>query len=104
MEHIVQFGINIDDSKIKEVIEKQAYQSVIEALTKEAKKQLPKKGIYSSDIDWSYIAKEAIVGIIEGREEEIIDLAAEKLADSFKRTKAFKEKMSDKMKEILNEE
>lgn len=104
MEHIVQFGISIDDNRIQEAIEKNAYQSVIDNLVKEAKKQLPRQGYYGNgDVDWNSMAKQVIMELVEGKEEEIIELAADKLADSFKRTKLYKEKMSEKLEEILSE-
>lgn len=36
MEHIVQFGINLDDSSITEAIKRDAYKDVIKQLTDEA--------------------------------------------------------------------
>ena len=36
MEHIVQFGINLDDSSIAEAIKRDAYKDVIKQLTDEA--------------------------------------------------------------------
>lgn len=43
MEHIVQFGINIDDSAIAEMVERGAYDDVVERLTMEARDSLPKR-------------------------------------------------------------
>ena len=64
----------------------------------EAKFILPKKGYAygkNSDIDWRYLVEEQLKLFIERYKNEIIDAAAEKLCESYKRTKAFKEKMNE---------
>lgn len=40
MEHVVQFGINIDDTAITEAIKRDAYKEVIKQLTDEACKKM----------------------------------------------------------------
>lgn len=40
MEHVVQFGINIDDTAIAEAVKREAYKEVIKQLTDEARKAL----------------------------------------------------------------
>lgn len=46
MEHVVQFGINIDDASIAEAVKRDAYKEVIKQLTDEARKALPMKYEY----------------------------------------------------------
>lgn len=46
MEHIVQFGINLDDTAIAEAVKRDAYKEVVKQLTDEARKALPKKCAY----------------------------------------------------------
>ena len=46
MEHIVQFGINLDDASIAEAVKRDAYKEVVKQLTDEARKALPKKCAY----------------------------------------------------------
>lgn len=98
MEHIVQFAISIDDRTIQKRIEENVYYDILDKLMDEAKNNLPQKG-YAYDksrgIDWRYLVEEQLERFVERYKNEIIDAAAEKLCESYKRTKAFKEKMSE---------
>lgn len=99
MEHIVQFGINIDDSSIAEAIKRDAYKDVIKQLTDEARKALPKKYAYGGygkgEVDWRGIIGEEVenrVGaIIDEKADEIVDIAVKRVYDSIIRRKPFRE-------------
>lgn len=99
MEHVVQFGINIDDSAIAEAVKRGAYKSVVKQLADEARKDLPKKcgyGCYSKgDVDWrSIIGKEVekrVGAIIDERHDEIVEMAVKRVYDSITRRKPFRE-------------
>lgn len=96
MEHIVQFAISIDDKTIRKRLEENAYEDICKQLVNEAKNDLPGKG-YSGyrSVDWRFLMEEALSNFIHKNKEEIIDAAAEKLKDSFLRTKAYREKMNE---------
>lgn len=99
MEHVVQFGINIDDSSIAEAIKRDAYKDVIKQLTDEARKDLPKRCEYSGygkkEVDWHGIIGEEVenrVGaIIDEKADEIVDIAVKRVYDSIIRRKPFRE-------------
>ena len=99
MEHVVQFGINIDDAAIAEAVKRDAYKEVIKQLTDEARKTLPKKyeyGCYGKgEVDWRGIIDDEVakrVGtIIDERADEIVDMAVKRVYDSIIRRKPFRE-------------
>lgn len=100
MEHIVQFAIGIDDKAIQKRIEDNAYNDVVEKLTAQAEKNLPRKSSMTvGSINWRYLMEEELSSFAERHKDEIIEAAAEKLVESFKRTKAFKEHMADAMEQ-----
>ena len=65
-------------------------------LLRKLKKDLGLKGSYFSPrVTWKTIVEDALHDYFDENKELIIDLAASKLADSYKRTKAYKEKMDN---------
>ena len=96
MEHIVQFAIGIDDKTIQNRIEEHAYTDVLAKLTKEAVDSVfAHTSAYSREIMWESLMKNALQNLIEERKDEIIDKAANMLADRFQRTKKYRETMGD---------
>lgn len=93
MEHIVQFGITIDDDAIRKNIEKNAMDAVVKAFVGEMKSNLPKS--YGGRVDWNRVAWDCIDEFIEQNKAEIMDIAAEKLVEKVKRTKAWREKYGE---------
>lgn len=93
MEHILQFAISIDD----EAIEEKAYNKAVGIFLDDFKKKIYTEGYYSSLTD---TAEEAIKKAVDCYKDEIIDKAARMLADSIKRSKAWKEKFS----EVVNDQ
>lgn len=94
MEHIVQFAINIDDKTIQNRIEEHAYSDVLDKLTKNAVDSVfSHSSAYSRDIMWESLMGEALQSFLEERKNEIIDKAANMLADRFQRTKKYREAM-----------
>ena len=99
MEHIVQFGINIDDTAIAEAVKRDAYKEVIKQLTDEAREELPKKYDYRSygngEVDWRGIIDEEVAkrvgAIIDEKADEIVDMAVKRVYDSIIRRKPFRE-------------
>lgn len=101
MEHIVQFAIGIDDEAIKERVVACAYDDVVKQLITEAKKEINLSSSWYRPKDtWSSIVDRALQKYFDENKDLIIDLAATKLADSYKRTKAFKEVMANKLEEV----
>lgn len=105
MEHIVQFGINIDDKTIQKKLEESAYDDILDVLIDEWKKAMSKKNTWSfnkDEIDWQAMTNLIIHDFCQEHKDEIIAQAAHDLCDSFKRTKAFKEKMIESMEELCS--
>lgn len=99
MEHVVQFGINIDDAAIAEAVKRDAYKEVIKQLTDEARKALPRKyeygGYGKGEVAWRGIIDEEVAkrvsAIIDERHDEIVDMAVKRVYDSIIRRKPFRE-------------
>ena len=100
MEHIVQFAIGIDDEAIQKRVIEGAYNDVVKQLMKEAKKEVGLEGsYYNHAANWERIIGAALRGYFDENQDMIIELAASTLVESFKRTKAFKEKMASAIEE-----
>lgn len=94
MEHIVQFAINIDDKTIQNRIEEHAYRDVLDKLTKNAVDSVfAHTNTYSRELMWEKLLDNALQRFLEERKDEIIDKAANTLADRFQRTKKYREAM-----------
>lgn len=96
MEHVVQFGINIDDSAIAEAVKRDAYKEVVKQLTDEARKALPKKSVYGKgEVDWRGIVGEEVTkqvsAIVADKSDEIVEMAVKRVYDSIARRKPFRE-------------
>ena len=99
MEHIVQFGINLDDASIAEAVKRDAYKEVVKQLTDEARKALPKKCAYGchgkGEVDWRGIIGEEVEkrvsAIISDKSDEIVEMAVKRVYDSITRRKPFRE-------------
>ena len=94
MEHIIQFAIGIDEWPRRQRAIESAYNDVVKQLMEEAKKYVGlSRGYYRPKDTWSNIIDHALRNYFNENKDLIINLAAEKLADSYKRIKVFKEKM-----------
>lgn len=94
MEHIVQFAISIDDKTIQNRIEEHAYRDVLDKLAKEATDTVfAHTNAYSRENTWKTMMVNALQSFLEERKDEIIDKAANMLADRFQRTKKYREAM-----------
>lgn len=98
MEHIVQFAINIDDDRIRKIIEETAEKQIIEEIKKEVERSIF-QSYYSGGINKGHLQMWAtdklINSIIEENKEQIIEQAVKSLADKLGRTKMAKEKLAD---------
>lgn len=94
MEHIVQFAIGIDDKAIQNRIEEYAYRDVLDKLAKNAVDSVfAHTNAYSRENMWKTLMEDALHSFLEERKDEIIDKAANMLADRFQRTKKYREAM-----------
>lgn len=102
MEHIVQFAIGIDDDAIRKRVIESAYNDVVKQLMEEAKKEtrLSHSSYYQKQT-WSDLIDRALRGYIDEHKDVVIELAATKLVESYKRSKAFKEAMGKAMEESV---
>ena len=108
MEHIVQFGIGIDDEAIRKIVMEKAEKSILNDLKKQIRTDIDNQifvidnGWYGNENrrvglqDW---VKDLVVKLLEDHKTEIIERASERLADKMSRTKAFKEAMTEKVRE-----
>lgn len=95
MEHFVQFAINIDDTAIQKKLEENAYDDIIQLIKKDFIKYFPKKyrSDYFDEIDWKYLIEDLVKDFIKEHKEEVINAASDKLFNSIRRSKEFKEKI-----------
>lgn len=96
MEHIVQFGITIDDDAIRRHVEAKAADSVVKGL----KQSLFRLGYNDRPMGITEDVENVIDAFLEEHKQEIIDAAAERLADRLVRTKAVKEAVAKTVKEV----
>ena len=95
MEHVVQFGINIDDSSVAEAIKRDAYKDVIKQLKEEAHRDLPSKYYHGGRVDWDGMFRDSIdkevAAIVSAKHDEIVEMAVKSVYNSLTRRKSFRE-------------
>ena len=102
MQHILNIAFDFDDEKVRTIAEKKIEQNM-DSIVKEIILDhiAPERyNLYrgQTDRNWEVFNRQVndrIDTILEEHKQEIIELAAVKLADSFKRTKVWKEKASE---------
>lgn len=87
MEHIIQFGITIDDERIKNAVE----ESAVKEVAKDLKNAILTPGYYGRSDDLGEKTKEIVKEVVEGHKDEIVECAAQIVAESIKRSKKYKE-------------
>lgn len=104
MQHIVNIAFDFDDDKVRSIAEKKCQDSMDEIIKEIILDQIaPLRYSYydkKETRDFSLMQRkidDAMNAYMEEHREEIIDRATEKLADSFKRTKIWKEKAKEVM-------
>ena len=104
MEHIVQFGISIDDEMIKRRILERAESEILGRLKNDISKTLyDNRGYYHREAPIVDIVKDTVSEICEEHKDEIIDRAAKLLAEKLANRKATKEMVSDVVRGVKNE-
>ncbi len=104
MEHIVQFGITIDDDVIKKNIEKNVQNQVVDMIKKDCIRELVGNEKVSN---WEYTGKiktlivDTTNDFLELHKTEIIEATAIKLVERLSKTKAVKDMVSSTIEELM---
>ena len=88
MEHIIQFGVTIDDDKIRSHIEANAMQAVVDQFLNEMKSKLPH---HYYGVNWNQVANDAVADFIEKNKDVVLQKLTDALIARVGRTKAYKE-------------
>lgn len=99
MDHLVQFTISIDDAHIAQVVEQKAAKALEDEVIKVCKSHIGDERNYWGDGQPGPALKKAIDDFMNDNREEIIDRAANKLAERLSRTKAVKEAAAQRILE-----
>lgn len=103
MEHILQFGINIDDEKIKSTVMAKV-DKVVHEIVKEDVIEAITGNRHNGDYTYSQSLRELVNNTMErfyeDNKQAIIDLAADRLTEKMARTKAAKEAVERVLKEM----
>lgn len=106
VEHIVQFGVNIDDDAIRRTIENNIQKKVEGAILQDVKESITGSKNYTS---WAYkdriekLISEATTQFLEDYKEEIIEKTSIKLVERLAKTKAVKEMVDSTINSLLSE-
>lgn len=90
MEHILQFGISIDDDAIKRNIESSATRKLADELIKDSKALFFNKW----GDGFSESGREIIMKFLNDNKDEIIERASKDVASSMKRSKKYREALA----------
>ena len=104
MEHIVQFGISIDDEVIKQNIEKNVQGQVVGAIKADAMRALcGKKDVTSYEYRGQIekVISDTANTFFDLHKEEIIADAARLLAEKLAKTKAVKDAVNKALEDVL---
>ena len=92
MEHILQFGISIDDEAIKKSIASKVEREIINHICSDMEKELFRMSYGGSNIQGlSYQGEQIVKDWLESHSDVIIEKTVESLCNYLKRTKAIKE-------------
>lgn len=89
MEHIIQFGVTIDDQAIEQKIVQQASAAMLEKVSELSKSS------WNSPSFLDTIAKQQISDLVLDHRDEIIDKAVNELMSNMMKTKKVKEKLEE---------
>lgn len=105
MEHMVNFGIVIDDDAITKLVEENIVKQVSADILAKVEKEpgdLPTvtsfRGLHmyaDHRVNWSKLVQQAVDGMAEEWKDEVIERTANMLYESVKRTKKYKERMAE---------
>lgn len=101
MEHIIQFGITIDDDAIKRNIEESATKIVVTELKNAVIAQIfDTTNTWSRSRSLSATAQKIIKDAFLEHQDEIIKEATAQLVDSMRRSKKYKEALANALEEV----
>ena len=104
MEHIVQFGINIDDTAIKKAIENNVMNQVASSIKNDAMKSLTGKK-NCTNFDYTSKLREILETVtcefLEANKDEIIEETYKKLVERLSKTKAVKDMVNRTINSLL---
>ena len=95
MEHILQFGVNIDEDRIVKTAEDRAATELINYIHKSIDNL--RGNVYGEDA-LRDIAREEIAKVVDANKEKIIEQATEKLAEKLARSKIVKDTLKGLVK------
>ena len=104
MEHVVQFGINIDDEAIKKAIEKNVMMQVAGRIKGDVMKSITGKKEctnYEYTTRLKEIVQETTSEFLETNRDEIIEATACKLTERLMKTKAVKDMVNSTINSLL---
>jgi hypothetical protein len=99
MDHLVQFTITIDDKHIAQMVEKEAAKAMQNEVLKVCKSHIGCERDYWGNSEPGPMLKKALDDFMKDNREEIIDKAADKLAEKLSRTKVVKEAAAQRILE-----
>lgn len=106
MEHIVNIAFDFDDETVKRKIEESAERQVIDKITTEIQKVICGRKYYADSVidpkDLSPLRNMVhaeVERMVSTYKDEIIEMAADKLCESLKRTKQVKEYVAKRLEE-----
>lgn len=97
MEHIIQFGITVDDDAIKKHIAEKATKQVVDAINRDLKDKL----FSNYGTGFSYSAEDMIGNFLDKYKDEIIERATAEVVDSIKRSKKYKAALAQVAEEMI---
>ena len=100
MEHIVQFGITVDDDAITNLIVNKASETVVN----EVKRELGVDNKYFSNSVVTKMVSDEVQNQFNLHKEEIIEATAKALAEKLIKTKLVKERVSKVLDNVLGKE
>ena len=89
MEHIVQFGVSIDDEAIQKMVAQKASNEVIKNI------ELLTKGGYLGESKLEKMAREQIAQVISDNKDLIIDKAVKTVCDNIRNSKRYRDALVD---------
>ena len=105
MQHIINVAFDFDDNAVKERIEKNVENEVINKIYSDIEGTIFRKNWYSGKIDHNdleptkEIVKSMCFDLVQDNKDLIIDCVIEQLVDHIKRTKKFKEAYGEAIEE-----
>lgn len=100
MDHLVQFTISIDDAHIANKVEQEAANALKDEVVKVCKSHIGVERNYWGDGQPGPALKKAIDDFMNDNREEIINKAADKLAERLSRTRIVKEAAAQRVLEV----